>query len=67
MSKARPKHRSHSRKKAPDDLVIPVHRYKDDAKTRAAIALAATIPLAPGPPQREARKGRRAKAKKRAG
>ena len=56
------------RNKAPDGLVVPQHRYRDDAKTRKAIALAATIRLAAGPPppaesRRRARKTRRVKAR----
>jgi hypothetical protein len=42
-----------------------VHRYKLDAKTRAAIAPSAK-PLAPGKPGRAAKKTRRAKPRKRA-
>jgi hypothetical protein len=40
-----------------------IHRYKLDAKTRAAVALSAKTPLEPSKPRRDAKKTRRAKAK----
>jgi hypothetical protein len=58
MSKSRPRNR------APDGLVVPEHRYKHDAKTRAAMALAAKIPLSPGKPRQGTKKTRRGKARK---
>jgi hypothetical protein len=42
--------KSRSRNQAPEGLVIPKHRYKFDAKTRAAVAVIANIPLGPGAP-----------------
>jgi hypothetical protein len=57
---------SKSRKKAPEGLVTPEHRYKLNAQTRAAIALAAKIPLV-AEPKESAKKPRRSKAKKRPG
>ncbi len=35
--------------------VIPKHRYKLDATTRAVIAISAKTPLAPGKPRRDAK------------
>jgi len=43
--------KSRRRNQAPDGLVIPKHRYRHAAKTRAAIALSATTPLKPGKPR----------------
>ncbi|HKA60902.1 MAG TPA: hypothetical protein VKH83_00690 [Methylomirabilota bacterium] len=60
------------RNQAPEGLVVPEHRYRNDARTRKAIALAATVRLAADPTSsdttgRTARKSRRvqARAKKR--
>ena len=53
--------KSHPRNRAPEGLVNPEHRYKHDAKTRAAMALAAKILLSPGKPRQEIKKTRRAK------
>jgi hypothetical protein len=52
---------SRRRDKDPDDLVIPQHRYKHDAKTRAAISLAAKIPLVSRQPKRGTKRARRRK------
>jgi hypothetical protein len=56
------------RNQAPEGLVVPEHRYRNDARTRRAIALAATVRLAAGPPSsattaRTARKTRRGKGR----
>ena len=55
------------RNQAPEGLVVPEHRYRNDARTRKAIALAATVRLAAGPTSpgesgRNTRKTRRVKA-----